>query len=221
MIFSNAHQHLYTHTHAHTLPAMRIQQPAPSPCPAPAADDVQLLPFSDGLLPLIGKIEKALAGKCNEEKMESETYGFTRINGELLPGTPWPTVNSQVLLDTVNAEGQRVHIVKATRKAGTRVGIHFHRYGGTTLILKGVMTDYVQGVPTATYGPTEQAGCAYYMPPCTPMSAAALTEDVELIDIFVGPPGEPFIEIMEPSWPAEREARLAPSSAKTISCPQN
>lgn len=36
------------------------------------------------------------------------------------------------------------------------------------------------------------------MPPFTPMSAANLgEEDVELIDVFIGPPGKPFIEVVE------------------------
>ena len=32
--------------------------------------------------------------------------------------------------------------------------------------------------------------------------------DFELIDIFIGPPGEPFIEVLEPDWPFERVLRF-------------
>lgn len=134
---------------------------------------------------------------CNYKKLAKETKGFTQINGSTPPGTLAPTVDGKVLLNICNADGQRVLMVKSIRKAGTRVGIHVHRYGGYTLILKGEMTDFVQGKPIMKYS----ANSGYYMPPCTPMSAANLgTEDVELIDIFIGEPGKPFIEILEPSW---------------------
>ena len=49
------------------------------------------------------------------------------------------------------------------------------------------------------------ANTTYYMPPCTPMAAANLgKKDLELIDIFIGKPGEPFIEILEPKWGFKR-----------------
>ena len=143
--------------------------------------------------------------ECDLDKLSQETNGFTVINGETPPGKLLPTQNAKVLLDIVNAQGQRVKVVKAIRKAGTRVGIHVHKYGGYTLILKGTMTDFVEGQPNKKYGPNS----GYYMPPCTPMSAANLgKEDVELIDIFIGPPGEPYIEILEPKWTFNREARF-------------
>jgi quercetin dioxygenase-like cupin family protein len=139
--------------------------------------------------------------ECDLETLSKETQGFTQINGSTPPGTLAPTQNQKVLLDIVNAQGQRVLMVKAIRKAGTRVGIHIHRYGGYTLILKGVMTDFVEGQPNKKYGPNS----GYYMPPCTPMSAANLgSQDVELIDIFIGPPGQPYIEILEPDWKFKR-----------------
>lgn len=153
-------------------------------------------------------IVKTLNGDiCNMKKLACETKGFTEINGEKLPGTLLPTQDQQVLLDIVNSFGQRVYMVKAVRKAGTRVGIHVHKYGGYTLILKGEMTDFVQGLPIKKYGPNK----GYYMPPCTPMSAANLgEEDVELIDIFIGEPCQPFIEVMEPDWTFNRVGRFGP-----------
>lgn len=153
---------------------------------------------------ILKQIEK-LSPCCNMKKLSCETDGFTKINGQSVPGTLAPLVDTVVLLDICNAAGQRVRITKGTRKAGTRVGIHVHKFGGYTLILSGQMTDYVQGLPVKKYGPNS----GYYMPPCTPMSAANLgTEDVELIDIFVGEPCEPFIEIMEPNWTFDRVGRF-------------
>jgi quercetin dioxygenase-like cupin family protein len=129
--------------------------------------------------------------------LSNETNGFTTINGTTPPGILAPTQNKEVLLDIINDQGQRVLMVKAIRKAGTRVGIHLHKFGGYTIILSGEMTDFVQGKPNKKYGPNS----SYYMPPNTPMSAGNLgNKDVELIDIFIGQPGEPYIEIIEPDW---------------------
>ena len=153
---------------------------------------------------ILQKIEK-MSPCCNIKKLSCETDGFTKINGQTVPGELATLVDSVVLLDICNAAGQRVKIVKSIRKAGTRVGIHVHKYGGYTLILSGEMTDFVQGKPIKKYGPNS----GYYMPPCTPMSAANLGDvDVELIDIFIGEPCEPFIEVMEPAWPFDRVGKF-------------
>lgn len=141
---------------------------------------------------------------CSLEKLSQETKEFTEINGATPPGELATLVQSHTMLSTKNVNGDCVLMVKSIRKAGTRVGIHVHKYGGYTLILKGIMTDFVQGEEIKTY-----SNSGYYMPPCTPMSAANLgEEDVELIDIFIGPPGEPFIEIMEPNWTFDRVERF-------------
>ena len=141
---------------------------------------------------------------CSIQQLSLETNGFSEINGQTPPGDLATLVDSVKMLSTKNVNGDCVLMVKSIRKAGTRVGIHVHKYGGYTLILKGTMTDFVQGQEIKTY-----SGSGYYMPPCTPMSAANLgPEDVELIDIFIGPPGEPFIEIMEPNWNFERIERF-------------
>lgn len=148
---------------------------------------------------------KQLNNKCNLKKLSCETNKFTEINGQTPPGILLPTQDSKVLLNTINSQGQSVLMVKSVRKAGTRVGIHVHRYGGYTLILSGEMTDFVQGQSIKKYG----ANSGYYMPPCTPMAAANLGDvDVELIDIFIGEPGKPFIEILEPAWPFQRILRF-------------
>ena len=145
--------------------------------------------------------------KCNMKRLNRITDGFTKINGSVPPAEYLPTQNPIILLNTINANGDRVLMVKATRKAGTRVGIHVHKYGGYTIILSGTMTDFVQGQPNREYGPNT----CYYMPPCTPMAAANLgDEDVELIDIFIGKPSEPFIQIKEPAWPYKRVGRFDP-----------
>jgi quercetin dioxygenase-like cupin family protein len=137
---------------------------------------------------------------CSLSTLSQITNGFTEINGQTPPGELATLVDSNRMISTKNVNGDCVLMVKSTRKVGTRVGIHVHKYGGYTLILKGTMTDFVQGKEIKKY-----SGSGYYMPPCTPMSAGNLgDEDVELIDIFIGPPGEPFIEILEPNWTFDR-----------------
>ena len=100
----------------------------------------------------------------------------------------------------IDSFGREVVIHRGIREAGTRVGIHIHEYGGYTLVLSGTITDYVDGIDPVIHGP----GDWYYMPPNTPMSAANNDEfiDAELIDIFIVPPGQPEITIIEPGWPA-------------------
>lgn len=116
------------------------------------------------------------------------------INGQVPPGTVADLVDTSTMLDTIDANGLRLVIFKGTRKAGTRVGIHIHDYGGHTCVLSGEITDFVEGQEPKKY----PAGKCYYMPPKTPMSAANLgSVDAVLIDTFNLPPGAPTINIIE------------------------
>ena len=131
-------------------------------------------------------------------------YPVTEINGQILPPEiemkPLQNVIDLVPPGYIDSFGREVIIHRGIREAETRVGIHIHEYGGYTLVLSGTITDYVQGRDPETHGP----GDWYYMPPDTPMSAANLgTEDAELIDIFLVPPGQPSITIIEPGWPSD------------------
>ncbi len=131
-------------------------------------------------------------------------YPVTEINGQILPPEiemkPLQNVIDLVPHGYIDSFGREVVIHRGIREAGTRVGIHIHEYGGYTLVLSGTITDYVEGMDPMTHGP----GDWYYMPPDTPMSAANEgTEDAELIDIFLVPPGQPSITIIEPGWPSD------------------
>jgi quercetin dioxygenase-like cupin family protein len=127
------------------------------------------------------------------------TFGsMTMLNGETLPGVMLPLQNDVTMLDTIDADGNRLLVTQGTRLAGTRVAIHVHKYGGHTCVLSGVITDFAEGEKSKTY----PAGTCYYMPPNIPMSAANLgTEDAVLIDTFILPVGEARITILEPGWP--------------------
>ncbi|MDB4475881.1 cupin domain-containing protein [Pirellulales bacterium] len=128
-------------------------------------------------------------------------YPVTTINGQTLPCEMKPLQNVIDLVPSgyIDSFGREVVIHRGIREAGTRVGIHIHEYGGYTLVLSGTITDYVEGMDPLVHGP----GDWYYMPPNTPMSAANNdeSEDAELIDIFIVPPGQPEITIIEPGWP--------------------
>lgn len=125
--------------------------------------------------------------------------GKTKINGEALPGRLFSLQNVDVVADKIIGDAQLL-VELGTRKAGTRVGIHVHEYGGATFVIggKGKITDFVQGLPNADY----PAGSYYYMPANIPMSAANLTgKGVRLMDVFVTPVGEPVITFLEPGYP--------------------
>ncbi|MFN6979592.1 MAG: cupin domain-containing protein [Gemmobacter sp.] len=116
------------------------------------------------------------------------------VNGIVPPGTVMPLQGVSTMLDTITADGRRLVITMGTRKAGTRVGIHVHEYGGHTCVIAGTITDFVEGKPDSVW----PAGTCYYMPPNTPMSAANLgSEDAILIDTFELPVGAPTITIIE------------------------
>ena len=119
----------------------------------------------------------------------------TTVNGRVPPGIVRGLDDVAVLLDTLTSEGQRLVVTRGIRRAGTRVGIHVHQYGGHTCVLSGTITDFVEGKPDSVW----PAGTCYYMPANTPMSAANLgTEDAILVDTFQLPPGAPTITIVEP-----------------------
>ncbi len=129
---------------------------------------------------------------------ECEGKSITTINGEIPPGSLLPLQNTTTMLDTIDSEGKRLVVKKGIRKAGTRVGIHLHKYGGHTCVLSGEITDFIEGVETQKY----PAGTCYYMPPNVFMSAANLgSEDAVLIDTFILPIGQPEITICEPGYP--------------------
>ncbi len=102
------------------------------------------------------------------------------------------------MLDTVQADGQRLLVQQGIRKPGTRAPIHSHDFGGHTCVLSGTITDFVEGQEPMTVS----AGSCYYMPPDVAMTAANVgKDDVRLIDTFVLPPDAPAIIVLEPGWP--------------------
>lgn len=151
-----------------------------------------------GTRPLIACILLTAACHASTTARADVAGPITEINGQTPPGVLLPLQDTSVMLDTLDSTGKRVVVTKGTRKAGTRVGIHIHKYGGHTCVLSGVITDFVQGHQPMIF----PAGTCYYMPAGVPMTAANLgAVDALLIDNFILPPGEPFITILEPGHP--------------------
>lgn len=122
----------------------------------------------------------------------------TKVNGTTPPGTADSLSDLTVMLDTTQADGQRLLVQQGIRKPGTRAPIHSHDFGGHTCVLSGTITDFVEGKEPVSIS----AGSCYYMPPKVVMTAANLgKEDVRLIDTFVLPPDAPAIIVLEPGWP--------------------
>ena len=59
---------------------------------------------------------------------------MTTINGSVPPGVLQPLEGLTTMIDTIEADGDRLLVVQGTRRAGTRAPIHFHDYGGYTCV---------------------------------------------------------------------------------------
>lgn len=166
--------------------------------------NVKSQPSHIALLIAITVSAAALTSACTSDNTPSNatshsgtpaaTDNVTSINGEVPPGKIFPLQSVRTMLDTTDAHGQQLIITMGTRLAGTRMAIHSHQYGGTTCVISGVITDFVQGQEPKKF----PAGTCYYMPPNTLMSAANLGSiDVVLIDTFTTPPQADTTTMME------------------------
>ena len=156
----------------------------------------------------LGSLVGAGCGGGGDTEDPRERFGErTTVNGKTPPGALAPLVDVTPMLDTITADGDRLLVTRGVRKAGTRVGIHVHEWGGYTCVLSGEITDFVEGREPAKY----PAGTCYYMPPNTPMTAVNLgTKDAVLIDNFTVPVGGDPITILEPGYPGGPETVTAP-----------
>lgn len=151
----------------------------------------------------IGLVASVLLAACSSPEQVDEVIpapaspppaDVTTINGEIPPGTATKIDESITLLD-VTDEGLQ-HLVYQDRRApGTRSPIHEHPYGGTTCVLEGQMTLYLDGSEPQV----ANAGECYWMPPGRPMTGVS-TGDVFalMLDNFQVPPGEPVWWVVEP-----------------------
>lgn len=118
----------------------------------------------------------------------------TTINGEVPPGQATKVDDSVTLLDVVD-DGIRHLVYRDTRRPGTRSPIHVHPYGGSTCVLSGQMTLYLQG----SQPQVANEGDCYWMPPGLPMTGVNSGVDYAvMMDNFAVPPGEPVWWVVEP-----------------------
>ena len=89
----------------------------------------------------------------------------TTINGEVPPLVAASAKKSEVasdrLMQTGDGNARRSLVIRTTRAPGTRTPIHEHEFSGTTTVVQGEMTLYMDG-----HEPMKAvAGQSYFMPP--------------------------------------------------------
>ena len=121
----------------------------------------------------------------------------TKINGKVPPGTPTFAFKSEVLSRGRIGHGDETVVIRTTRLAGTRAPIHTHDHGGTTCVLQGQMTLYMQGHEPMT----ARAGQCYFMPRGHLMTGVnSGKRTAVMLDIFTVPIGAPTWTPREPGF---------------------
>lgn len=145
--------------------------------------------------PLLGAAVLALA-MCSSGLLafgQSANPGVTTINGQVPPGKAMPA-QAEELVQSGNGAGSTVYVYRTTRAAGTRAPIHVHDYGGTTCMLEGEMTLFMEG--TAPH--TAHSGECYWMPPGEVMTGVNTGKtDAVFYDVFTVPEGQPVWRVIE------------------------
>ena len=120
----------------------------------------------------------------------------TTINGEVPPGAPTPVDESVTLLDVIDSDVQHL-VYRDTRSPGTRSPIHVHPYGGTTCVISGEMTLYLEGSDPQV----AHEGECYWMPPGLAMTGVNSGVDYAImLDNFAVVPGQPVWYVVEPGY---------------------
>jgi len=121
----------------------------------------------------------------------------TTINGVVPPMKTTFAYKAVRLSVGNNGNGMQTIVIRTTRLAGTRSPIHTHDFGGTTCILKGQMTLYMDGHKPNT----KKAGFCYFMPPGHLMSGVNTGKiTTVLLDIFTVPIGDPVWTVRQPGF---------------------
>lgn len=109
---------------------------------------------------------------------------MTTVNGQTPPGTPTFAKEQHDALNTTDTKGNTVLTHYTVRAAGTRSPVHVHELGGTTCLVQGEMTPYLEGAEPHR----AVAGECYYMPAGRAMSGYnSGTVDATMFDSFVLP----------------------------------
>jgi quercetin dioxygenase-like cupin family protein len=127
------------------------------------------------------------------------TY-VTTINGVIPPlvaASSKSVVVNDHLLETGDGYTRRALVIKTYRAPGTRTPIHQHEFSGTTTLLQGEMTLYMEG-----HEPVRAvAGQSYFMPPGHNMTGVNTgDQEVVMFDSYVIPPYARHWRPVEPGF---------------------
>ena len=116
------------------------------------------------------------------------------INGYTLPAEVARAAES-LLLNQQHPSGNDIVIMKTIRLMGTRTPIHQHPSSGTTCVISGEMTLYLEDAPPQK----AIAGTCYAMPADKKMAGVnSGTSDAVMLDIFFTPKGGELWTVVEP-----------------------
>jgi quercetin dioxygenase-like cupin family protein len=125
----------------------------------------------------------------------------TSINGELPPLLATFAKSSEIASDVIMTAGEglarRALVIKTTRAPGTRAPIHEHEFSGTTTVVQGEMTLFMEGHPPVR----AVQGESYFMPPGHKMTGVNTGPgDAILFHSYILPPYARHWRPLEPGF---------------------
>lgn len=120
--------------------------------------------------------------------------GIADLDPSTLPMQATSALESTVILRGRDGRGNETIVHRTIRAPGTRAPVHYHDNGGTTCVLEGEMTLYLNGEEPDR----AVAGDCYYMPPDVQMSGVnSGSQNAVLLDIFTVPIDAPVWRVVE------------------------
>lgn len=129
------------------------------------------------------------------------------VNGSVPPGTIARAAET-LLINQQHPSGNVIVVIKTVRPKNTRTPIHQHPSSGTTCVISGEMTLYLEGSSPQAAG----AGACYEMPAGKKMAGVnSGNSDAVMLDIFFTPKGGQLWTVIEPEH-KHLQDQLAPPS---------
>ena len=153
--------------------------------------------LADVSLPKLSLSEVIVDDPLSRE--DSCSYSTT-INGVIPPmvaASSKSEVENDFILETGDGYTRRAVVIKTYRAPGTRAPIHEHEFSGTTTLLQGEMTLYMEG-----HEPMKAvAGQSYFMPPGHTMTGVNTgDQEAVMFDSYVIPPYARHWRPLEPGF---------------------
>ena len=136
--------------------------------------------------------------QISEHAWHDPAKRLSTVNGQMPAGLATFAKDQSEAVRTTDTHGNVVLTHRTVRAPGTRAPVHVHEQGGTTCLMQGEMTLYLEGAKPHR----AVAGECYYMPGGRAMSgfnSGAI--DAIMFDSFVLPKGSPEwvnLELNEP-----------------------